>query len=170
LKAKREAEKPLPHPPTWEAETRQHIHRVQDFMNRAIVELIRRAEGHDATKLEDPEAAIFAEYTPKLKGSTYGSDEYKRFLEEMKPALDHHYGASRHHPEHFPNGIDCMNLVDLLEMTADWVAASERHADGNIVRSVEINMKRFGIGKQLAQILLNTAYWMRPSTHVAPKL
>ena len=31
---------------------------------------------------------------------TYGSDEYKACLTEMKPALDHHYAANRHHPEH----------------------------------------------------------------------
>jgi len=39
--------------------------------------------------------------TPKLAGSTYGSEEYKAFLGQMKPALDHHYAVNDHHPEHF---------------------------------------------------------------------
>jgi len=44
----------------------------------------------------------------------------------MKPALEHHYALYRHHPEHFQNGIDDMNLIDLVEMFADWKASSER--------------------------------------------
>lgn len=41
-------------------------------------------------------------------------------------------------------------------MFADWKAAGERHADGDILRSIEVNAKRFGIGEQLTQILYNT--------------
>lgn len=38
----------------------------------------------------------------------------------------------------------------------DWKAATERHADGDILKSLEINRVRFGISDQLAQILQNT--------------
>ncbi len=100
---------------------------------------------------------MFDEYTPKLAASTYGSDEYKAFLAAMKPALDHHYAAnSGHHPEGNPRGIQGMSLVDLTEMLCDWLAATRRHADGDIRRSIEINQKRFGYGDELKQILLNT--------------
>ena len=94
--------------------------------------------------------------TPKLKSSTYGSEEYKKFLEELKPALDNHYKENRHHPEHFENGIKGMTLVDLIEMLCDWCAAVERHSDGNILKSIEINQKRFGYSDELKQILINT--------------
>jgi hypothetical protein len=90
-----------------------------------INELSKRAVNHDKSKLESPEKEIFEEYTPKLKGTTYGSEEYKEFLKEMKPALDHHYANNRHHPEHFKNGVNDMNLFDLLEMAADWLAAGK---------------------------------------------
>jgi hypothetical protein len=50
-----------------------------------------------------------------------------------------------------------MSLLDLLEMLCDWKAASERHADGDIARSLRINRERFGIDGQLAAILENTA-------------
>lgn len=75
----------------------------------------------------------------------------------MKPALDHHYATYRHHPEHFQNGINDMNLIDIVEMLADWKAASERQKDGNLLLSIEKNAKRFNIDDQLKQILINTA-------------
>lgn len=45
----------------------------------------------------------------------------------------------------------------LVEMFFDWKAASERHADGDIFKSIEINKERFGLSEQLAEILKNTA-------------
>ncbi len=50
-----------------------------------------------------------------------------------------------------------MNLIDLVEMLCDWKAASMRHHDGNIRRSIEINGDRFGLSPQLVRILENTA-------------
>jgi len=72
-------------------ETWKHIHRVRDLLSDVLRDFIERAVAHDQSKLALPEVEIFAKYTPKLKGTTYGSDEYKGFLQEMKPALDHHY-------------------------------------------------------------------------------
>ena len=138
-------------------ETWRHIHRVRGFLSCCIHELIDRGTKHDQSKLASPEAEIFARCTDRLKGCTYGSEEYRGFLEEMKPALDHHYSHNRHHPEHFEHGIDDMSLVDLLEMLCDWRAATERHADGDIHKSIEINIKRFGISSQMVRILHNTA-------------
>jgi hypothetical protein len=54
------------------------------------------------------------------------------------------------------HGILGMSLFDLLEMLADWKAATERHADGNMATSLEKNIQRFHIGPELAQILKNT--------------
>ena len=50
-----------------------------------------------------------------------------------------------------------MTLIDLVEMFADWKAASERQKDGNLLKSIEVNASRFHIGDQLKQILMNTA-------------
>lgn len=136
--------------------TIDHAWAVRRLTDGFIKRLSRQAGTHDESKLDDPEVEIFALYTAKLATSTYGSDEYKRFLAEMKPALDHHYAANRHHPEHFSEGIRGMNLVDLVEMICDWVAASGRHANGDVRRSIEINQSRFGYSDDLKQILLNT--------------
>lgn len=137
-------------------DTQEHITKVGEFLTKLQVKLTDRKRLHDHSKLKDPEKAIFDEFTPKLKGCTYGSDEYKGYLESMKIALDHHYAENRHHPEHFENGIQEMNIVDICEMIADWKAASLRHTDGDIMKSIEINQKRFGYSDELKSILINT--------------
>lgn len=137
-------------------DTREHITKVGELLTKLQVKLEDRKRLHDDSKLKDPEKAIFDEFTPKLKSCTYGSDEYKGYLESMKIALDHHYAENRHHPEHFENGIQDMNIVDICEMIADWKAASLRHADGDIMKSIEINQKRFGYSDELKSILINT--------------
>ncbi|WP_157253149.1 DUF5662 family protein [Nonomuraea typhae] len=140
------------------ADTLKHSLRVGALMGEAIKELVDRSVRHDLSKTEPPELEIFNEFTPRLKSSTYGSDEYKGFLEAMGPALQHHYQANRHHPERFgERGINGMTLVDLIEMLADWKAATERHDDGDLAKSLQLQKERFGISDQLAEILRNTA-------------
>jgi len=192
-------------------DTFRHIERVRNLLNACVVEIMRRGELHDQSKLDHPEVEVFTEFTPKLAGSTYGSDEYKSFLKAMGPALDHHYANNRHHPEFFPwhcavcnrqysnaeyeeapqgpndtgwrycpvcsgpglvyetqlmhkpqLGINGMNLIDILEMLVDWKAAGERHANGCIRKSIDINAKRFNLSPQLEMILHNTADLLFP--------
>ena len=141
-------------------DTEDHINMVNKIGRDIIYKFGRRLGDHDESKLNSPEKETFDEFTPKLKHSTYGSEEYKGFLKSMKPALDHHYANNRHHPEFFTNGINDMNLIDLLEMLTDWKAATTRHDDGDIERSIEINQKRFGYSNELKQLLLSTVYYM----------
>lgn len=142
---------------TVKFKTMRHIETVRNYMNLIIRLIMNRQEEHDQTKLQSPEAELFEEYTEKLRGCTYGSDEYKAFLKELEIPLRHHYDAYRHHPEHFENGIRDMNLVDLIEMVCDWKSSTMRHADGDIMKSIEINQKRFGYSDELKAILINTA-------------
>lgn len=138
-------------------DTTDHINRVRELLDLMAGRLYNRATVHDETKLTSPEKELFDEYTPKLKGSTYGSEEYKQFLEELKVGLDHHYAYNSHHPEHYSNGIDGMSLLDLVEMLCDWKAAGERHTDGSMERSLRVNKDRFKIDPQLQSVLENTA-------------
>jgi len=139
------------------AQTQEHINEVQRLIHVVVAHLLKRAEQHDQSKHCGAEAPIFDEFTDKLKDMTYGSPEYNACLEAMKPALDHHYSVNRHHPEYYVNGINGMNLFDLLEMFIDWYAATKRHADGNIWRSIATNTDRFHLYPQLVEILNNTA-------------
>lgn len=137
-------------------ETIKHIQYVANLLNGFATELILRGQLHDKSKLETPEVELFTEYTPKLAACKYGSDEYESFKKSLKPALDHHYANNSHHPEHYKNGIDDMNLLDIVEMMCDWYAAGKRHNDGNIRHSLEVNKKRFNMSDQLIKIMENT--------------
>jgi hypothetical protein len=137
--------------------TKDHIERVRHFMATVVTCLATRSFAHDESKLQPPEVEMFDATTFGLRGLTYGSPEYKQQITDLLgPALKHHYEHNRHHPEHFPDGVDGMNLVDLVEMFCDWRAATERHADGDILKSIEINKDRFGLSPQLVSILKNT--------------
>jgi hypothetical protein len=137
-------------------DTEKHVAEVRKRLGWVIDDLKIRSRDHDLSKFESPEREIFDEMTPKLAATTYGSDEYKGYLAEMKVALDHHYAANSHHPEHYPDGIRGMSLYDIVEMLCDWKAATLRHDDGDIRKSIEINQKRFGYSDELKQILLNS--------------
>lgn len=142
---------------SMDAETQKHIDLVR-LLLRIIANALRlRGEDHDKSKFSPEEAEAFALVGAKLRGSTYGSEEYIANLEAIRPALQHHYANNRHHPEHHANGVNDMNLVDLVEMFADWFAATYRHADGDIFKGIDINTVRFGMDRQLVSILQNTA-------------
>ncbi len=150
----------------FENETRKHQQEVSRLMMMFARMLLERAAVHDASKLQEPERSVFIEFTPKLSGAVYGSEEYKTFLREMKVALDHHYQVNKHHPEYNDiNGystetlndpIRSMNLIDIVEMLCDWMAAVKRTKNGNIGVSIDKNEKRFGISEQLSQLFRNT--------------
>lgn len=137
-------------------ETMKHIDMVRRLLSKIIILLLERSEKHDLSKLSPPEATIFSKYIDLLSQYEYGSDAYYQCRSLMSSALDHHYANNRHHPEHFRNGIDDMNLVDILEMLCDWKAASTRCLNGDINQSLAINANRFNISPQLLQIFRNT--------------
>lgn len=146
-------------------ETREHIARVREFVERAIRDLTIRARVHDQSKLVSPEVEAFDIATPKLAGLEYGSPEYRQSLRDLGPALQHHFEVNDHHPEHYENGVRGMSLMALIEMLCDWRAASERVKqrtdDPEKMKTFESgllhNKERFGISDDLYEILLNTA-------------
>jgi hypothetical protein len=141
-------------------DTKAHINRVQVHIAHMQAALDERAALHDRSKLEEPEKSMFDTYTPRLRALTYGSAEYEACRQAMLVAgLQHHYEHNSHHPEHAADCFDGMSLLDLLEMFADWRAATERHADGSMAQSLEVNRTRDGwnMSPQLYNILVNTA-------------
>lgn len=139
-----------------EPDTLKHIRRVNELLLHFAMQLMKRAQVHDNSKLGIDEKPMFDTYTPLLKGMTYDSPEYKQCLSQLQLALNHHYKENSHHPEHYKNGVNDMDLLDIMEMFIDWKAATERHADGDIIKSIEINKSRFGISDQLSLIFQNT--------------
>jgi hypothetical protein len=137
---------------------KKHVFYVRKNGRKLIKEFQKRLKEHDLSKLEEPELSVYAEHNDKLKLTEYGTKEYEQLLELVKPAITAHYSQNRHHPEHFPDGINEMDLVDLLELLSDWTASVKKNKNGNIHRSIELNTKRFNISPQLAQILTNTVH------------
>ena len=138
-------------------ETFKHMFLVQQLILFLTNEMNVRAMRHDVSKLCSPEIECFATHYDSLSRVEYGDSDYARHLEDLKTAIIHHYANNRHHPEHFENGIEGMNLIDLVEMICDWVASSNRMKDGgNPYKSLKIGAKRFNIEPQLEKILKNT--------------
>ena len=123
-------------------ETTLHINRVRFLVGQCAIILLERGAKHDASKLEEPERAIFDTVGNRLAVITYAGEEYQHSLAELKTALDHQYAHNAHHPEHYPNGVDGMSLFDLIEMLMDWKAAGERDHRWDESRSLCRNQQR----------------------------
>jgi len=137
-------------------DTVHHITRVQSLLNCFVFILNQQSRLHDVSKLVPPEKEIFDEFTPKLSGTTYGSKEYKDNFAEMSVATKHHNEVNRHHPEFHGNDLGKMDLIDIVEMLLDWKAASERHKDGDVFRSIEQQQEKLGYDDTFKNILINT--------------
>ena len=120
--------------------------------------MLDRALVHDASKLEEPEFSQYASVTDEFEKHPFGTDGYFKAKEKISDAVKLHYSKNNHHPEYYPNGIENMDLMDIVEMLCDWKAATLNHktAPGNMVTSLEYATEKYKISPQLAQILLNT--------------
>lgn len=132
---------------------------IADYAADFCADIMERADRHDESKLHAPEKERF-DYVGThnhLGKCKYGSDEYKKSLEYLGPALKHHYEVNDHHPEHFEDGVDGMNLAQVVEMFCDWEAASHRNKDGNIYQSLMKNKERFALADDLFSAFRATA-------------
>lgn len=138
--------------------TQKHIARVRELLDMAATELSRRGIVHDLSKFDPIEKGPLDEMQRLIDEegpAPYGSDEYKRRTGLLGPMLANHYAENSHHPEHYVDGVDGMDLFDVVEMFFDWKAASERGQESSI--GLSHSVKRFNITPQLASILKNTA-------------
>jgi hypothetical protein len=138
------------------ADTAEHVEKVRHAMEQIRQMLYLRANAHDASKFREPEASGFAALQANLSNITYGTPEYRQALAEAQPVISHHYAHNTHHPEHYPDGVAGMSLLDVVEMFCDWYAAGQRTKDGSLARSLAVNVERFKVEPQLAAIFENT--------------
>lgn len=136
-------------------DTLKHISTVKNYICVCIKLLGEQMIAHDRSKLETPEVEVFDEFANTLN-TKYWGEEYQRNLELLKPALDHHYKNNPHHPEYHENGVEGMDLMLLIEMLCDWMAAVKRNSDGDIFKSIETNQTRFNYSNEIKSILINT--------------
>lgn len=138
--------------------TKAHINRVRELLNEAAATLNVRAFHHDRSKYDDVELGPLAQMQALIDAegqAPYGSAEYKRRTALLGPMLAHHYANNSHHPEHYENGVDGMDLFDVVEMFFDWKAASERGEESAM--NISTACDRYKVSRQLTEIFRNTA-------------
>lgn len=138
-------------------ETFKHRLWVVYFALKCCKALLGRTIYHDASKFRNPERDSFRIAVSALEDLDYNSVEYKKWMDFLKDAVDHHYIANKHHPEHWKYGIEEMSSLDRLEMICDWKAATKRHRNGDIDKSFQINKGRFKIPTLIFESMLRDA-------------
>lgn len=123
-------------------------------MTRLAVIIFWRGVTHDVSKLSPMELRGFMGSIGALSKSKYGTQEYVDQLRAgaLAESIAHHYATNRHHPE-YHGGIYKMDLIDLVEMIADWAAA----ADGSLAESLNANRQRFWLDSKYDNLLRTTA-------------
>lgn len=138
--------------------TYKHIARVRELLGSFAIEMIRRGDRHDASKFEPVELEPLQEMQDLIDRegqAQFGTPEYERRTALLGLMISHHRANNSHHPEHYPNGVDGMDLFDLVEMFFDWKAASER-ADSDCMH-LERGCEKYRISGQMRSVLFNTA-------------
>ena len=132
-----------------------HISRVRRHINTFIQLLIRRAEKHDKSKLEEPELSWWKEMDKEPR-YPYGSEEYKQKIKRWNKVFKHHYQYNRHHPEHYEYGVSEMTLIDIVEMMCDWLGYKDTTTVTEALKVCDEQMARYNISEELRQIIFNT--------------
>lgn len=153
---------------------------------KACRAILWRALKHDMSKFSYSEAKLLSKYIPYLENIDYGSEEYYKILNKIKPALRHHYANNMHHPEFFHaitniSSVDldkvyedgclmnCMSPLDKLEMLIDWRAANHNHKNACFYDSVKKNRERFQYSRVeeslFIQIGKEMGFWNRPKKY-----
>lgn len=152
-------------PPIYDSTTDslKHIRRVAELLNQCTIELIKRANEHDRSKLEHPEKEAYDQLTPEFRKLQYGSPEYLEVINRpsIKAGLDHHRRNNPHHIEGHKNGVYDMNLFDVIEMLCDWKAATDRNPNGDFEFNLQYNIGQFNIPTAAASLLINTAKFLK---------
>jgi hypothetical protein len=121
-----------------------HKLKVSSFLVHLAGALRMRALTHDESKWSEDEFLGFVKINRIAREYEYGSPEYMASIKETN-AVTLHYSRNSHHPEHYSSGIDDMSLLDIIEMVADWKAASETYEQTSLEDALEIHAKRFGL-------------------------
>ena len=140
--------------------TTKHKFWVARYLIPFALRLIGRAITHDLSKYSPSEAPGFGRIS-KTSGVEYGSEEYRQRLRAEKPTIELHASRNSHHPEYWDNEVWKMPALDVLEMIADWIAASRRYKQrGDFIDSMRISQERYDIHSDLMIFLRYVAVAM----------
>jgi len=133
-----------------------HISEVR--RNLALIQSNLEGRGivHDLSKLTEIEFDAFVSTRPEFEKANFGTPEYQECVDAIRPAIDHHHFNNRHHTQFFTNGFADMNLLDILEMLADWQAASRRSPNLTFKDSLPRAFKQYSIPENMQKHILST--------------
>ena len=138
--------------------TTLHIAQVRKLMISFAVDLIERSAIHDASKFDPVEQGPLDELE-RIKAEqgevTYGTPEYKERTKLLGPMIEHHYANNSHHPEFHREGIYGIDLLDLVEMVLDWVAAGKARNPDGVVR-MQYALTNYDVSPMLTAVIQNT--------------
>lgn len=138
--------------------THRHIARVRELLAMFAIEMIQRGDVHDKSKFTDAEIVPLAKMQKLIDEegpAQFGTPEYAKRTAMLSGMIEHHRANNSHHPEHYENGVNGMDLFDVVEMFFDWKAASERNGDSSM-RLAEA-CDKYKITGPLREVLFNTA-------------
>jgi hypothetical protein len=133
-----------------------HKEAIATYMAKFCAELSYRAAVHDNSKFDPQEFDVYAQHIQDFNKHPFGSPEDNALRDKIISASLLHRKHNRHHPEFFRDGLDGMNLIDLLEMIIDWKAATERCPHDSLQKSMPLLKEKYNISDQLYNILTNT--------------
>ena len=140
---------------SYQTDVMEHKMKVQIMLDKVSRRFLVLGRNHDKSKLKSPEKEIYSQYHEDLRSVEYGSPEYNRIRNAMDSAIQHHYAENDHHPEHFENGIYDMDLIQIIEMLADWVAVADDKGT-NVIKDLPMLMERHNIPENYYAIFKNT--------------
>jgi hypothetical protein len=147
-------------------DTTKHVNRVSEIMGSVSREIYTRGQLHDASKFNEPEKSFYMEPVWNLNNPEskikFGTPEHKEQTKAMGPGWDHHKQTNDHHAEHFggEDPVSKMTLIQLLEMCADWISASERKGNDPLL-ALEDKDDRFS--PQMKKVISNTVRHLQKS-------
>lgn len=149
----------------YESDTYKHKQIVADKMIKVVRNLLERAIKHDDSKLEESEKKYYINpvFILNTEEIPFGSTRYTEVIKEMDKGWEHHKMNNDHHIEFFvPYSVQtlndpvlCMDLISLIEMCCDWIAAASRKGNRpeDALKYIE---KKYPINVQLRQVIINT--------------
>jgi len=155
----------------FEKRTKDHINRVIKYMKMLESfeglrrdELVARGLQHDQDKYTDRDLVIpyiwVTEYHRVSNEDGSVPDDLQRQYELAGQATEQHVHQNLHHPEAHDDPTD-MDLLDLVEMVADWSAMAEELSRGSCREWADENIgSKWRFSKDQVDIIYRAINWI----------
>jgi hypothetical protein len=135
--------------------TNKHIGNIKKILDYIKEQINDRGNNHDKSKFNKNEIDGWI-LGSNLEQLDKNSDEYNQAKKLYDNAYKIHHKQNRHHPEYFKHGFSDMNVVDVVEIIADWMmdAVEENKSFEQIVNEKQ---KEFNFDNAIRNLLINSA-------------